>query len=337
MNQGIKSLFLFLLSLFLGFLLFLWIGKIVGWKAIGKSFLVFTGWQGLVIFSFTFLRALVGNWRWKVILEGEEVKSSFFELLPIYLSVFAIILLAPALLFLGEISQAWALRRKKKISFQRALSSVIIARILEWTANLTIVIIALFVFFYLLGGAVERIVLPVLFFLIFPLFFFLLFFYLKATKGESFVKFFLKFFRHNLNKEPLETEKEIFRFFSSKERAKWILGIFLSFLRTFLMYCRDWFLILFLGGTTSFLKVIPVLGFSYLAAIFPIPTALGVHEALQTFAFGSLNLGVVRATAFTTIIRASELLLALFGLFFIIKSGFSSLGKIFSGEKNYYG
>ena len=80
------------------------------------------------------------------------------------------------------------------------------------------------------------------------------------------------------------------------------------------MYLRVWLLIEFLGQKPRFLPVLSVLGFSYLAAMVPIPTALGSHEAIQIFAFGGLGWGVSVATAFTTIIRGAELILALTGI-----------------------
>jgi uncharacterized membrane protein YbhN (UPF0104 family) len=53
----------------------------------------------------------------------------------------------------------------------------------------------------------------------------------------------------------------------------------------------------------------------------PIPTSLGSHEAIQTFAFNALGLGASSATAFTMIIRAAELLLALVGIIFFFRLG----------------
>ena len=53
----------------------------------------------------------------------------------------------------------------------------------------------------------------------------------------------------------------------------------------------------------------------------PIPAALGSHEAIQTFAFNSLGLGAATATAFTMIIRAAELIVALVGVIALFRLG----------------
>ena len=69
------------------------------------------------------------------------------------------------------------------------------------------------------------------------------------------------------------------------------------------------------------MPVLSVLGFSYLAVMIPIPTALGSHEAIQTFAFGALGLGASAATAFTMIIRGAELIISLFGIIILFRLG----------------
>jgi len=55
----IKKILLFLFSLFLGIGLFIWIINFVGWQEIKNAFLVFTGWQGGVIFTLTLLMMII--------------------------------------------------------------------------------------------------------------------------------------------------------------------------------------------------------------------------------------------------------------------------------------
>jgi membrane protein implicated in regulation of membrane protease activity len=75
-----RKFLLFLISLLIGVGLFIWVLKIVGWQGIKNAFLVFTGWQGLVIFSLTLLVMLIGSRKWKEILKGEEVNPPFRDL-----------------------------------------------------------------------------------------------------------------------------------------------------------------------------------------------------------------------------------------------------------------
>jgi uncharacterized membrane protein YbhN (UPF0104 family) len=145
-------------------------------------------------------------------------------------------------------------------------------------------------------------------------------FYFKSFKRESIVRLFFR----GGNNQPLEVEKEIFNFFKPKKKAMW-RGFALSFLRATIMLFRTWVLIIFLGKTIGALPALSILGFSYLAVMVPIPTALGSHEAIQVFAFKSLALGASTATAFTMIIRGAELIFALAGVMLLFRLGIELL------------
>ena len=316
-----KFLFL-LISLLIGVGLFIWIGKVVGWPEIKNSFLVFTGWQGLVILGLTVLTILIGNWKWKEILKGENVKISFRNLLNPYLAGFSVMFLAPILLFAGEIFRGYVLKKNNSVPWSKGMASVFIDRILEWTANLVVIFFGVLFFLLIIG-------LPPLKLLIIFGGAFLFFaggigyFYLKTFKRESMARAILRTLglaRLNQANSILEVEKEIFNFFKPKKKLMW-RGFGLSFLRAATMYLRTWLLILFLGKEISALPALSILGFTYLAAMIPIPTALGSHEAIQTFAFNSLGLGLSAATAFTMIIRGTELIIALFGIIILYRLG----------------
>ncbi|HDH99294.1 MAG TPA: hypothetical protein ENF68_01250 [bacterium] len=148
-------------------------------------------------------------------------------------------------------------------------------------------------------------------------------------KRESIVGFFLKLFgleRFNSGNSVLKFEREIFDFFRLENITMW-KTFFFSFLKALIMYFRAWFLILFLGKNLSCLFALPILSFTYLAAMIPIPAVLGSHEAIQVFAFGSLGLGAPAATAFTMIIRAADLLVALIGIAALFQLGIGILKK----------
>lgn len=321
-----KKAFLFLVSLLLGVGLFIWVGKIVGWGEIKNAFLAFTGWQGIVILSLTVLMALVGTWKWREILRGEEVKISFKSLLNPYLAGFAIMFLAPVLLLGGEIFRGYLLKEKNSVPWSKGMASVIIDRILEWTANLAVVFFGALFFFYKIGlppknlGIILGIVLFIFTVLISS-------FYFKIFKQERMAKSILQILGlKNLNhtNSILDIEKEIFNFFKPKNLILW-KALSLSFLRAAFMYFRTWLLIIFLGKSLGAMPALSILGFTYLAAMIPIPTALGSHEAIQTFAFNSLGLGLSAATAFTMIIRGAELIIAFCGVMILFRLGISFL------------
>lgn len=314
-----KKVLLFLISLLIGIGLFVWILKMVGWQEIKNTFLVFTGWQGMVILGLTILMALVGTWKWKEILKGGGTDISFKELLRPYLAGFSIMFLAPIIVFGGEVLRAYILKNKNSIPWSKGMASVIIDRILEWTANLTVIFFGGLFFFLIIGF--PPIKLGIVFGGLFLLFLTVItLFYFKSAKRESMLSFFIK----NNQNQPLEIEKEIFKFFKIKNKAMW-KGFELSFLRAAIMYLRVWLLIIFLGKSIGALPALSVLSFTYLAVMIPIPTALGSHEAIQTFSFNSLGLGASTATAFTMIIRGAELIIALFGVIILFRLGITLL------------
>ncbi len=322
----IKKTLLFLISLFVGIGLFIWIINFVGWQEVKNAFLVFTGREGIIIFALTLLILIMGNWKWQEILRGEDVEVSFWKIFKPFLAGFGVMFLAPTIIGLGEIVRAYGLKRKNNIAWPKAMASVVIDRIFEWTVNLIIIFFGVLIFLYEIGLPPKNIIIifvGVFSFLIAGIFLF----YFKIIKRESIVKTVGRVFNERLDKEPFDTEKELFNFFKIQNKPMWTsLGI--SFLRAGIMYLRTWFLILFLGKKISVLSSLSILGFSYFAAIIPIPTSLGSHEIVQTFVFKSLGLGVSPATVFTMIIRAVELLFALMGVIILLRMGVTFLKNL---------
>lgn len=316
-----KKLPLLLASFFIGLSLFAYVIKFVGWENVKKSLLVFTGWQGLVILFLTLFWILVANWKWKEILKSEGIDIPFFSLFKPYLAGFSVLYLFPTFLLGGEFFRGYILKKKYSLSWSKGMASVFIDRILDWTANLIIVFLGTGFFLLKIGFLPKRLAwifgITFLFWLIG-----ISFFYFKVFKKESIARFFLRLFNYKYtNSEPLEIEKEIFNFFKSNRVQLW-KGIGLAFLEEAIILLRISVLLSFFGIQISLLPVLSISGFSYLATMIPIPASLGIHDAIQTFAFNSLGLGTGTGAAFTLIIRGAELILALIGLFFFFRLGF---------------
>lgn len=318
-----KKFLLFLLSLFVGIGLLFWVFNAVGWQKIKNAFLVFTGWQGLAILGLTILIALLGNWRWQVILRGIGEKISFKKLFPAYLAGYSIIYLAPILIWGGEFFRAYFLKEKNSVVWPKSLASVFIDRIWEWIISLTVIFFSAIFLLCLIN--LDSFKLKIIFAGIFSVFFLTLFLsYIFFIKKKSFVKFFLGA-RQSI---PLETEKEIVGFFKIKRLLFWRVVV-ISLLRISILYLRAWLLIMFLEKNIGGLAAFSVLGFYYLASLIPIPASLGVHEAAQTFAFNNFGLNPSTATAFTMITRGADLFVAFAGLVFLFGVGIPLLKKIF--------
>lgn len=310
-----KKILLFLLSLAVGIGLFIWVVKMVGWEELKSDFMLFTGVDGLIIICLTFLTLSIGTWRWKEILKGVGVDLPFKKLITPFLAGFSIIYLVPIIVWGGEVLRSYVLRQRNDVSWAKSMASVVIDRIMEWSANLTVIFFGGLVFLLFNRFPINNLV--IIFVGVFMFFLAaLIFFFVKCYKRESIASIFLGKRKKNL----FEIEKEIFNFFKYQKKAIW-KAAGLSFLRASVMFVRVWFLIFFLGKTVGFLTTLSVLGFSYLAVMIPIPTALGTSEAIQSFAFNTLGIGISTAPAFTMIIRGAEIVAALIGLILLFRVG----------------
>jgi uncharacterized protein (TIRG00374 family) len=317
-----KKILLFLVSLLAGFVLFFWVLKSAGLDKMKEAFFIMASWQGLIVVILTVLMALIGAWKWKEILRGEGADSSVTSLFSPYLAGYAVMLLAPVMIWGGEILRAYFLKEKQGISWAKGIASVIIDRIFEWTANLFIIIVG--VLFFLTRIEIFPRNLEIFFAVAFLIFTGLIvFFYFKVSKKESVVKKLAELFGFEKIEEEstfLRTEKEIFLFFSKNNKSMW-RSLAISFIRAAVMWLRVWVLVLFLGKSINLFSAISILGFNYLAVLVPIPAALGSHEVIQTFAFGALGINPGNAAVFTMVIRGAELLISVLGVFALFKFG----------------
>lgn len=336
MSFQTKQKLLLIFSFLLGLAIFIWLGKIIGWEEIGDAFAVFKGWQGLVIIIFSFLIALLGNWRWKEILKVSNIEISFSQLFKIYLGGYAMMYLFPILLWGGEAFRVYGLMKEKKLSWKKTFASVIIERVLEWTANILVIFIGLSFFLYKIYLPPKELI------IIFgaSLVFFvsvITYFYINALGKKSIVrKIVMSFWKKEVSDENgmLAVEKDVFNFFQLRN-GSFKKGVALSVLRALVMQARGWILIYFLGNAIGFFPSLAILGFTYLSSMIPIPTSLGSHEAVQFYAFTSLGMTASMATAFTMIIRAAEIVVSSVGLVFLIKTGFNLVGdKFLSYDKD---
>ncbi len=331
-----KPFLLIFLSFIFGAVIFVFLGRWIGWAEIGKAFTEFTGWQAAIIILLTFLIVYFGALRWKIILNSDGISISLFELLKIYLGGYAIMYIFPTILMAGEAFRVYDLAKKKNLSWSKTASSVIVERVLEWTINLLVVVLG-FCFFisgkqwpwskqllFIFGGA----------FLFFA--FMLIYFYSHLLNKKSIVHAVVKKFSGreiSENSGFLEVENMIFDFFRLQNPAVY-KGLFISIFRAGVMQLRVWLLIWFLGANIGFLNSLAVLGFSYISGMIPIPTSLGSHEAIQAAAFLSLGLPASMAAAFTLIIRAAEIFISSFGLIYIIKTGFNLMNNKVLSKNN---
>ncbi|MDD4661847.1 MAG: lysylphosphatidylglycerol synthase transmembrane domain-containing protein [Candidatus Pacebacteria bacterium] len=324
---------LFFLSILFGAIIFIYVGDAIGWDFILNSFKIFLNFEGLVVIFLSFFIAFLGALRWKgIVKNGQNI--SLFNLFKIYIAGFSIQYFFPMILFGSEAFRASLLEHREKIGWDRALASVIIERIIEWTINILVILIGVLYFFYEVQKPSQNLALifgvSIVFFLLI-----LFFVYVYLFKKNSFIKKILFKITKKDYKEgvAIKTEKIVFEYFNIKNINLW-KGYFFSILKVLAMFLRVWFIVFFLGNILNFMPSLSILGFSFLSTMVPIPTALGVQELIQSFVFGNLNISLGTSSSFSMILRAGDVIVSLIGCALFFKVGFEFLkNKICKNEK----
>lgn len=325
-----RRLLLLFASFVLGAVIFFWIADSVGWAGIAESISIFAKWQGWAVFFITFLVFLLSVWRWREIVRSLSPAASLKGVAGSYLAGYALMYLAPVLFFGGEAFRVYALKEKNGVPRTSGAASVFIDRFLEWTFNVIVMAVGMFFFF----SDYRSSFVPPKIRLVFGAVFLacvagLVIFYAGLFRKESVVGGFLKIFglkRERGGHNFLEVEKEIFNFFRIGNILMWKAAV-LSFLRAVLLAVRTWALVLFLGGNASAGGTMTILGFNHLAAVLPIPAALGAHEALQVLAFDSLGIPSSAAVSFALVTRSCEVIFSFIGVIILCKLGYDLMKK----------
>ena len=340
-----KKILFFLVSLAIGTGLLIWTTRFIGWDEIKSAFQVFSFKAGMTILFLTILASLIRAWRWKTILKSQGYNVRVLNALEYYLSGVAIAFFMPMVLLGGEIFRGYDLKEKYGMPWSKSIASVVIDRVLELTvyAIATIFGLIFFLTYTSLPSYRTGIIIFLAVFLVVAL---ISLFYFKSYKRESIIHFFLKKFNakgSNGADTAIEVEREVFQYFHPNKKLIW-QGLGLSLLVELVLWARTFLLILFLGKNIGVLLTFSILSFSSLALIFPIPAALGSHDAVQSFVFTTLGLGAGTGAAFVLVIRGAELTLALIGLFFFFKFGaerlqsllLKKIGKLFNRRNSFH-
>jgi len=316
-------LFSFISSLIGGILFFLMI-RLIGWQDIKEAILSFSGLEGLITLFLGFLILVLGTLRWKEILKTQGYDLSFKSLAGPYFSCFSITYLLPMLLFGGDIFRGYILKEKNSVPLNRGIASAIIDRILDLTFFLLISFFGLALFFSEAGLLPKNLNL-----IIFGMFFiiagFLVLFYFQSFKRKSLIKMFLK-----INEDGRERiiEKEVIDFFNPKNKVLYkMLG--LSLFKNIVVVLYYWVIVFFLGRTVPLFWSLSLFALSWLGMSPPISADLGSHDTVSVFVFKALGLGAGTGAAFAMIVRGVNIVLAVCGIFFLMRLGLDLLKSFF--------
>jgi len=323
-----KALFA-LISFGLGIVLFFWLLNEIGWQKIKSVFLSFSGLEGGIILSLAILGAVLGTLRWREILKSKGYDFSLRELFGNYLASFAITYLAPMILLGGEIFRGYSLNSKEKnsASLEKGMAASFIDAIFEYVFEWGAAFLGLVAFFLTAGlslGNSQAIAFIILVLAGGGTLGYFLF------KGKSLIKILFGVDEQN---QVRKIEREVFSFFRIKNRFFQKATLF-SFSKAFLRFFQYWILVEFLGKSICLPAAVSVWGISVLLMAPPISADLGTHDLGAAILFSKLGIGREVGAVFASIIRGTNLILAISGIAFLIKTGIVVLQRKFSEKIN---
>jgi len=276
---------------------------------------------------FSFVIFLLHVLRWKFIIKSHGKSPAFLRLFLASLAGYGVSYITPSAQIGGEPVKALLLR-SKKIKFPVALSSVIIDKYIEFTANVLMGIIGFVILllnvtvaknaFLIIGMtlALSAIVLYV--------------FYIRTVEGKPFVSLIFKPFKfkkiremrvHVENSETLMT-----KFLKHKGRDQ-LIAFFLSFAAFFVMFFEYYYLLLAFGFEATFIQIFLVCTVVAVAYIMPVPAALGALELGQTNLFILLSFNPLIGLGLSLMIRLRDSAYTALGFAYLLKRSFKVLAK----------
>jgi len=317
-----KGVIYFLITIFISGILIYFVFKKIGIREIWEEFLSFPFLGIFLVSILTLFFVLIGIWRWKVILQYEKKNISSKDLIPLWMAGFAISYFTPFAIFGGEGAKIYYLKKNFFLPWKVGIISVFIDKIFE--VSIFFLIIILGIIFFIL----KTLTFPSRFWSLFLIILFpviaLLLFYVRAFKKQSIIRLFEKPLKSFINEKATNEiscyEEGIFDFFKTSNKNMWKV-LLLSFLKGIVNWLRSWAILWFLGIRVNGMITLSVMAFTNLSYLFPLPAALGSHEALQVFSFSLLGLPGEKAIAFTMILRAFDVLVATLGVLMAFRLG----------------
>ena len=237
-----------------------------------------------------------------------------------YLASFSITYLAPLVIIGGEVFKGYVLnsRKENSTSLEKGLGASFIDGIFEHGSEWIIVALGLFSSFLLVKNPFSFEQLFVIFIVIFLI---VGFSWYILFKKKSLIKLFFGVGEEN---QIRRIEKEILTFFRIKNKF-FQKAIVLSFAKIIVRLFQCWVLVQFLGFHISIFTALFILGASTFFMAPPVSADIGTHDFGSAILFYELGMGQEVGLVFASIFRVLNLILSIFGIFFLIRFGFSFL------------
>ncbi|MCD6270204.1 flippase-like domain-containing protein [bacterium] len=330
MSKTIK----FFIALTIGILLFIAVIKYIGSNSLIDSFVFILSLKGVVIVLLSLLIAVIGIWKWQLILKSENENFKFRDLAGLWLLGYAVSFITPVALIGGEAFRIYFCKKKLNLKWEKGGASVLIDKISDATLYLFFLTIGFLLFLFNSYLSSEYFVL-IASLVIGGLLSLLAIFYLKAMRNESMLQWFMKIF--NIKEQNIkdmakgsnivfDAERKIMRFFMPNKLAFWkVIG--LTSLKYFLFYLRIAFLFAFLKGSFSLSGSLALYGIINMALIVPLPATMGSLDFAGVFVFKSLSLNPAFGVVFSIALRSADIFISVLGFIFLIKYWIDVFGQ----------
>ncbi|HEY6074986.1 MAG TPA: lysylphosphatidylglycerol synthase transmembrane domain-containing protein [Anaerolineales bacterium] len=287
--------------------------------SIWESLRHLAAWQIGILLVVNALVILSMTLRWWLVVRAEKSHLPFLPFIACRLAMFSVSYFTPGPQLGGEPLQILFLRREHGQSLARAVSTVIIDKLLEFLGNFLFIALGLFAF--LSTGALPGVSLPqwiwVLLGLVLSWPLLHLFLLARSRLPITYLlkTFASRFHKHKWFRTALVSERLGAAFV--RRHPAFLLGALFASLLGWSAMAAEYMLILnFLRVQTGFLQALSALTASLLAFLVPLPGGLGALEASQVLALGSLGYPAALAISVTLLLRMRDLLNGGIGLIF---------------------
>lgn len=287
----------------------------------------------LILFICTSIAIMsLHTWRWNVILKTRNHSVPFHKLFTYKIVGFGISFITPFAKVGGEPLRAMLLSRHK-ISFDKAMSSVVIDKIIDLSTTGLVFSIAAFISINFIplpqNMKIVLIIISVMFIIIVANM------YYQLLRNKRMVMRIFKVLRLHKIKKIKPLEKTLIDFdrrliyFHKKQRKAFYKAVGISTGAWLLMFVEYKAVLWMFGydlGLIQLFAIITIMGAAY---VFPIPLALGVFEFGQAQTFSLLGLKAAAGVALSLIIRARDLLWTIIAIFILAYHG-KSFKKLYT-------
>lgn len=313
------------ISVIIGLLLIAKIFREIPLREIWSTFKHTTPWVILGYVVVSIIMLLIHTLRWKIIADTEK-KVPFMNLFAYKIVGYGVSFITPAAKMGGEPLRA-AMLQKHGFKMNRALSTVVIDKVIDIVTLGCLFILAAILTLTTLAAPQDMMVLLVIAALLFTGV--MVYFYSQVLRGKNlFVRIFkrlrlnkLKKFK-NTEKKIMEFEQVIVQFHRTRKDAFYKV-LMLSVFAWIVMFAEYALALRFFGITgMSFLDlflIITVLGAAYMI---PIPLALGVLEAGEASLFLGLGLQAAAGVGLSMLVRFRDLMWTVVAAIILFVHGF---------------